>query len=251
MTRTSSVEPSGRRPQVYWELAPWFHLLTHPKSYAGEAKFVANLLKAKGANIKPTMLELGSGGGNNAFHLKKHFALTLTDISPGMLALSRTINPECEHIEGDMRSLRLTRRFDFVFVHDAIMYMTTQRDLARAIKTAFVHCRPGGAVLFQPDFVHETYKPQRKRGGHADGGRKLSYVEISRPLATDATTTEVEFRMTLTEADGAKRAFVDKHEVGMFRRAIWSRLLSDAGFRVRRVADRWRQDCFLAKRPTD
>jgi hypothetical protein len=33
----------------------------------------------------------------------------------------------------------LKRRFDAVFVHDAIAYMTTERVPARAIRTAFVH----------------------------------------------------------------------------------------------------------------
>ena len=68
-----------------------------------------------------TLLELGSGGGNNASHLKARFNCTLTDISPDMLALSRTLNPECEHLEGDMRTLRLGRTFDVVFIHDAIV----------------------------------------------------------------------------------------------------------------------------------
>ena len=32
----------------------------------------------------------------------------------------------------------------------AIDYMTTAEDLARAVTTAFVHCRPGGVALFAP-----------------------------------------------------------------------------------------------------
>ena len=37
------------------------------------------------------------------------FTLTLTDLSEGMLAQSRALNPEAEHIAGDMRTLRLNR----------------------------------------------------------------------------------------------------------------------------------------------
>ena len=40
--------------------------------------------------------------------------------------------------------LSTSNSFDAVFVHDAVVYMTTEADLALAIKTAFVHCRPGG-----------------------------------------------------------------------------------------------------------
>ena len=59
-------------------------------------------------------------GGNNASHLSEHYACTLSDISPQMLTLSQGLNPGCEHVLGDMRTVRLGRTFDIVFVHDAI-----------------------------------------------------------------------------------------------------------------------------------
>src|SRR5205085_10089003 len=112
------------------------------------------------------VLELGSGGGNTASHLKKHFSMTLVDRAPGMLAASKTLNPECEHIAGDMRTARLGRTFDAVFIHDAIMYMLTEADLRSALQTARVHCAPGGAALFVPDWMKETFAPRTGHGGH-------------------------------------------------------------------------------------
>ena len=35
--------------------------------------------------------------------------MTLVDLSEEMLAVSRELNPECEHLQGDMRTLRLGR----------------------------------------------------------------------------------------------------------------------------------------------
>jgi len=77
------------------------------------------------------VLELGSGGGHNAVHLKAHFALTLVDLSEQMLEVSRVLNPECEHHQGDMRTLLVDRSVDAVFVHDAVDDMTSQEDLRR------------------------------------------------------------------------------------------------------------------------
>src|SRR3990172_4246630 len=139
------------QPRLYSDLAEWFHLLTAPADYAEEAAFYRRVLADACAKPPILLLELGSGGGNNASHLKAHFQMTLVDLSPSMLAVSRALNPECEHIEGDMRSLRLGRSFDAVFVHDAIAYMTGESDLRSALETALVHCRPGGAALFCPD----------------------------------------------------------------------------------------------------
>jgi ubiquinone/menaquinone biosynthesis C-methylase UbiE len=95
--------------RLYSDLTAWFHLLTPPADYAEEAAFYLRTLESACAHPPRTLLELGSGGGNNVSHLKTAFRLTLVDLSPQMLELSQTINPECEHIAGDMRSVRLGR----------------------------------------------------------------------------------------------------------------------------------------------
>jgi hypothetical protein len=49
-----------------------------------------------------------------------------------------------------MRTVRLGRAYDAVFVHDAVSYMASEADLRQAMETAFAHCRPGGiAVLMR------------------------------------------------------------------------------------------------------
>src|SRR5437868_1013654 len=98
-------------PRLYTDLASWYHLLTAPDEYAEEAEFYRRCFVEAADTPLRTLLELGSGGGNMALHYKRHFQSTLTDLSAEMLALSQTINPELEHIQGDMRTLRLGRLF--------------------------------------------------------------------------------------------------------------------------------------------
>ena len=102
------------------------------QEYAEEAADYASFL-VDACPDAMTLLELGSG--NTASYLKRRFACTLTDLSPEMLALSSGINPECEDIHGHMRTMRLGRQFDAVFVHDAIVSMLTRADLWAAIET--------------------------------------------------------------------------------------------------------------------
>jgi hypothetical protein len=92
------------------------------------------------------VLELGSGGGNNASHMKRAFTMTLVEPADGMRQLSRALNPECEHVADDMRTVRLGRTFDAVFVHDAMMYMTNEDDLRAALATVAIHLAPGGVA---------------------------------------------------------------------------------------------------------
>ncbi len=216
--------------RIYGELAAWFHLLTHPSEYAEEAAYYTQVIEAASDGRARTLLELGSGGGNNASHMKARFECTLTDLSEGMLELSRTINPECEHVQGDMRSLRLGRTFDAVFVHDAVMYMTTEGDLRSVIETAAVHAAPGGVVLLVPDTVRETYAPGVDHGGHdGDDGRALRYLEWTYDPDPDDATFEVDFAVILHEPGAPARVLHDHHVYGLFGRDDWLRLLAEVG----------------------
>jgi SAM-dependent methyltransferase len=217
-------------PRLYTDLAPWFHLLTQPADYAEEAAFFQKIFESSGVSPMETLLELGSGGGNNASHLKRRFRLTLADLSPDMLALSRTINPECEHIQGDMRSVRLGREFDAVFIHDAICYMTSEDDLLRALQTAFVHCRPGGIALFVPDETCESFQPSTDSGGHDGADRSLRYLEWDWDPDPSDSTYITDFAYLLREPNRSVRCLYDRHILGLFPTQTWLDLISAAGF---------------------
>jgi len=218
-------------PKLYNELADWWQLLSPRSEYSEEAEVYRRYL-ATGweGSAPPTLLELGCGGGNNASFLKQWFRVTLTDISPAMLAQSRLINPECEHVQGDMRHLRLDRVFDRIFVQDAICYMATPDDLYRAVQTAFVHCRPGGVALFAPDYVRETFSPGTEHGGHDGPGRSLRYLEWTWDPDPADTQYTVDLFYALRDSAGAVRVEHDRHIEGIFPRAEWLRILRDAGF---------------------
>ena len=51
--------------RLYSDLAGWFHLLTSPADYVEEAARYRSLMEEACPGAQ-TLLELGSGGGNNA-----------------------------------------------------------------------------------------------------------------------------------------------------------------------------------------
>ncbi len=220
-------------PELYTELAGWWQLVSPTEDYADEAAFFKQLFQAENAK---TILELGSGGGNVAWFLKRDFKLTLTDLSGAMLAESRKQNPELEHIEGDMRALRLGRTFDGVLIHDAIMYMRSEEDLRAALVTAYEHCKPGGVMVIVPDWVAETFQPGTTHEGADAGERGVRYLEWTWDANPEDTEVNYEFILALKEGDEL-RTVVDRQTVGVFPRATWPRLLKDAGFEPRIVED--------------
>ena len=241
---------SDHAPLMYGVLADWFHLLTPPRDYADEAAEVRELLEAAVTPPLLRVLELGSGGGNLASHISGQLEMTLTDTEPAMLTLSRTINPRAEHLVGDMRTLRLGRTFDAVIVHDAIGYMTTEADLMAAFETAFIHLRDGGAAIFMPDWVADTFEPRTEYGGSDDGERALRYLEWDRDIEPDGHSVVTDYVIVTRSEAGTVSVHHDEHRLGIFSRATWLRLLGEAGFDARRMRRTDGLDVFLGTQAT-
>lgn len=220
--------------RLYSDLAGWYRLVDPPADHVQEAEVHRRIID----KVTPgacTLLELGSGAGHNAVHLKAHFRCTLTDVSEPMLALNRELNPECEHLPGDMRSMRLGRTFDAVLVHDAVMYMTTRGDLLATARTAYEHTRPGGCAIFQPDCIRETFKERTDLEGSDAGARSARFLMWTWDPDPGDDTYVVDFAFLFRH--GAEvRAEYDRHVEGVFARATWLDILARAGYEVESVA---------------
>ena len=223
-------------PRLYRDLASWFHLLAPPSEYAEDAEYYLKTLREACYGPVRTLLELGSGGGNVASHLGRTLDMTLIDIAPEMLEVSRSINPGVEHAVGDMRSIRLGRLYDAVLIQDAISYITSEADLERTLATALAHLRPGGAAIFAPDHIQETFESTTDCGGHDGAERALRYIEcLWYPDPADTTYTQ-DFAFLLREEDGHVHVEHDRHVMGLFRRDTWLSVLDRVGFSAKAVA---------------
>lgn len=249
------MNPKEELPILYRDLADWWPLLSAPKDYAEAAEFYTRSIKAACSFPPGNLLELGSGGGNNASHMKLHFQLTLVDLSPAMIKVSQRLNPECEHFEGDMRTVRLGRIFDAVFVQDAIMYMRTEEDLLRVAETAFIHCKPGGVVLLAPDCTKETFNPSTQHGGHDGQGKSMRYIDwIWDPDENDSTYLST---MVYVMREGAEQVTCvhERHVLGLFYSEVWLDVLTRVGFKATRLpfdyseADEGSMHVFLGRKP--
>lgn len=132
-----------------------------------------------------------------------------------------------------MRELRLGRQFDAVFVHDAISYLTSEEDLRQAIETAFVHCKPGGAALFAPWHVKDTFREYTEHGEHDRGDRSMRGLGWIWDPDSGDTTYVADFVYLLREGDAQVQCVYDQHVLGLFSREVWLGLINDAGFRSR------------------
>jgi trans-aconitate methyltransferase len=220
--------------RLYGELAGWWPLISPPGEYTQEATYLAAVLSSTAAIPVHDVLDLGSGGGHVAMHLKDRFTLTLADISGDMLDVSGRLNPQCRHVRGDMRTMRLGQQFDAVLTHDAIDYVTSRADLAMVIATAFEHCRPGGIAVFVPDYVKDDFRALTGGGGGGEDetGRKATFRERTWDPDPADDWVQAEYEFILREADGTVDVVKETHRLGVFARETWRQLLVAAGFLV-------------------
>lgn len=219
------------KPRMYHDLAEWFHLLTAPEDYEEEAELFYATAEAALERKPKSWLELGSGGGNNAWHYSKLVPdVVLSDRSAEMLAISKTINPKVEHVQGDMLEIRLGRTFDVVFVHDAASYLTTEAQVRKLAETVAAHCKVGGVTLICPDDTAENLEFDTDHGGHDGDGRAMRYLEWSSP-GTPGTYEYVVDYAYIYHVDGEPpRVEHDRHINGALPEAVWLQALRDAGF---------------------
>ncbi len=230
---TSATRPSRGRRRLYEDLAWTWPIVSPPQDYDEEARQFRDFLRhAASINIKE-VLHLGCGGGHVDSQLKRYFRIVGIDLSPAMLRLARRLNPEVSYRRGDMRSVRLGRLFDGALISDAVAYMRTPRDLARAFATAYQHLKPGGAFVTYAEHTPDRFEQNWTKPIQGRRGRdEVVFVENRYDPDPRDTTFESTFVFILRRG-GHLTVETDRHELGLFPVATWRRALRHAGFQIR------------------
>ncbi|MCI2430619.1 class I SAM-dependent methyltransferase [Candidatus Acetothermia bacterium] len=239
-----------KRNRMYDEFAHLWPWISAPEGYAEEARFWRDALREELGPGRHHILELGVGGGNNLSHLTKDFQATAVDLSEKMLAHSKKLNPGVEYIVGDMRTIRLDRKFKAVIIHDAISYMLTEDDLRATFATAAAHLEPGGVFITAPDWFKETFPGLRvSHKTRANAQTELTYFEYAYDSDPNDSVMETILIYFIRER-GQLRVEEDLHVTGLFPIQTWVNLMTEAGFVVEKkeypVHDDPRQAYLLA-----
>ncbi len=218
--------------RLYNDLAWLWSIWEDVEEYRKESELFARLIKQYARIKVRSLLDMGCGGGKNAFHLKRHFRVTGIDKSEAMLSNAKRQNPDCSFYLADMRNLNLKQQFDSVFINDSILYMTTKKDLLKAFKSAYKHLRAGGVMITYPDECKERFEQNETTlWTSKTNDMDITFIENQYdPHLKDDTFEKT--LIYLIRKNGKLRIEHDSHVCGLFALDVWRRSLKQAGFEV-------------------
>lgn len=150
------------------------------------------------------VLEVGAGTGRATRYLARTAGRVVAfDVTPEMIAIARRRFAEHPHVSvlvADLRTLRLTERFDLIAaVDDPFVHLIEDEERTRAFATVAEHLAPGGRFLLDaawlpPERRHEAEDGKLVEEREAEGG--LAVRETWRCDADSRRcTTRFEYRV--------------------------------------------------------
>jgi len=218
--------------RLYHDLSWTWHIISKPEDYKEEGRLITDKIRQYEKLKTKTLLDIGCGGGNMDWVLKNEFDITSFDISENMINNARSLNPEIEYHVGDMRTMRLDRKFDAVMIHDAINYMTTLDDLKAAFVTAYEHLEDNGLIIVYAEQWPENFKQNYIRSQNEKKDNiEITFIEHYYDPNPDDTTYEGTF-IYLIRRDGELETHFDRHLLGIFPLDTWRESLRSTGFEL-------------------
>ena len=206
-------------------------IISSPEEYREEYEILCRAI-IDHSDFKPeTLLHLGCGAGIYDHTFKKYFNVTGVDISNGMLKIARKLNPEVKYIHGDMQDIRLKSRFDAVAIPDSIGYMTTVKDLRKAINTAYKHLNTGGILLI---VAHMRDNFKENNFVYTGSNKDIKITIFENNFITKKTNYEATI-VYLIRRKKKLEIYIDKHAIGLFNSTTWNKLLKEKNFSIKKI----------------
>ncbi len=150
------------------------------KDYRREAAVVVDRIHRHLPGAR-SILDVACGTGRHlAAFAERGFDVAGVDLSESMVEEARRRVPGAAHHQGDMRTFRLTRRFDAVVcLFSSIGYMRNRTELATALATMADHLVDGGVLVVEPWFEPDRWHDGAVFAEGAEAGG-LAVARVSR-----------------------------------------------------------------------
>lgn len=233
---------------IFSDYSRCYDLLYADKDYAAETAYVARHIRRVSSEAS-SILELGCGTGRHAHHLASHgFSVHGVDLSQEMIEVARSNQQPADRgvvfEVGDVRSVRLERRFDCVLsLFHVMSYQTSNEDIRNAFHTAAEHTAPGGVLVFDcwygPGVLTEPPAVRVKRVSSDE----LNIMRIAEPTVDSiANVVKVDYLLHVQEKTPPSEKWIsESHRMRYFFVPEIELMLGEVGFRLH-GAYKWMSD---------
>jgi SAM-dependent methyltransferase len=136
---------------IFDAYAAYYDLLYKDKDYSHEANYVHDLI-VKHHPAAKSILDMGCGTGKHAREFERFgYNVVGVDLSSSMISIANEnySSSTIEFYEGDLRTVRLAKKFDVVVALFHVMsYQTEDADIENALETASLHLNDDGLLIF-------------------------------------------------------------------------------------------------------
>jgi SAM-dependent methyltransferase len=235
--------------RMFDDLSWTWPIINPPEKHVSDSEVLIEILRTQSSFPAKTLLNLGSGGGNDDYTLKNAFDVTGVDYSLRMLDLARKLNPQVEYVHGDMRNMLFDKLFDSAIITESINYMLTERDLKGVYETAYIHLNPGGMLLSCLSRIKESFKNNHSVSScHSANDCQITWIENHYDPDTEDTvieTTHIYLIRRLSE----QRIEIDRHVNGLFSLDTHKKILTQMGFTLSQIEQPDGRPLLLCRKP--
>ncbi|HPM03326.1 MAG TPA: class I SAM-dependent methyltransferase [Candidatus Cloacimonadota bacterium] len=204
---------------IFKNYSNYYDLLYADKDYQKEASYVDQLIQQNSPSAK-TILNLGCGTGKRDIEFAHMgYEVMGIDLSKEMIDIANRENTNPSKLQfeqGDIRTVRLNRKFDVVVsLFHVMSYQTTNEDLWSAFETARCHLKEGGLFIFDcwygPGVLTDPPVTRVKRMGNEN----IDVLRIAEPeMHYDRNTVDVNYEIRVKEKNTRIEEIIkEKHTV--------------------------------------
>lgn len=215
---------------LFQRLAKYYDKIYKWKEYQKEVEFIESLFKKFRGKVKH-ILDVACGTGNHAALLKERgYSILGVDINEEMLEIARQKVKDVEFIEGDMRQLKIGKKFDAVLcLFSSIAYNPSYGELEQTLKNFYYHLKEDGILVFDNAFWKETFV----RGHSTVNTVDEENLKLARFSNSQVTEKNLKIVFTYLIKENERLDFdIDEHVLGILEIKKVKKLMEKLGFRT-------------------
>jgi SAM-dependent methyltransferase len=215
---------------MFLESPELYDAIYHFKNYAHECEILRAVIAVAAPGARK-ILDVACGTGEHGKFLKDHYTVDGVDLNENYLRAARVKNPAGRYVRADMTDFDLATTYDAVTcLFSAIGYVKTVDRMNHAVASMARHVKPGGALIVEPWFAPDVWKPGNSHIHAGEiGADKVCRMSLS---GQQGNLSFIQMHYLRSTSNGINH-YSERLELGLFTREEMTHAFELANMNVR------------------